>query len=204
MFHVRHVPASRSSGGRKPGGVGTHRPGPAGAVIGRTASEPSVRARATTPAPIERPSASASRGRSRRTNSSKAAARSGYRYASTVAAAPATAARWCARRTRAASSIATLTNARPREARGGFVLWAAISASSRSTQRVTGSERAGAVAAAVAGSVSAAMINAIASRTVYGSRLKTKRRFGAGSPMTFSSVVFVPIRCWATSPRARR
>ena len=46
------------------------------------------------------------------------------------------------------------------------------------------------------------MINAIASRTVYGSRLKTKRRFGAGSPMMFSSVVFVPIRCWATSPRA--
>ena len=44
MFHVRHVPASGSSGGARAGGVGTQSPGPTVTVTSPTALEPSVRA----------------------------------------------------------------------------------------------------------------------------------------------------------------
>jgi hypothetical protein len=73
---------------------------------------------------------------------------------STVAAAPAVAARWYPRGTRVASSIATLisASASARDARGGLVPCAAISASSAAIQRVTASDwpRAAACGAATA------------------------------------------------------
>ena len=128
MFQGSNLPHRGCSGGRNPGGVGTQKSGPTGIVPVNGASAPSVSARATSSSPTRRPSANPRPSDKLAVSCSALVASpwkrplsSRKKYASTVEAAPSTAASieaaGLARAT--ARCMATLRVARTREACGG-------------------------------------------------------------------------------------
>src|ERR671934_178113 len=146
MFQGLTLPQPGSSGGRKPGGVGTQNSGPTGIGDGKDRSAPSLLALATSSSPDARPRAKLrptlereAACRERLARSSKWPALSGKKYVITVEAAPSAAATVDAPGLTPATprSIATLRAASTREACGGSTRWAAISPSAISIHGLT-------------------------------------------------------------------